>query len=124
MIKYPDKTRQEALETYQREGIKVACERYHVPSSTIYRWVTIEKREAMLARAAREDGDDPTAALPEEERKTDQPMASEQVEKSAQEESTAIEEDVLDMVTLLTAENEKLRAMNLQLRKALQAFVM
>lgn len=124
MIKYPDKTRQEALETYRREGIKVACERYHVPSSTIYRWVNIEKREAMLARAAREDGDDPTAALPEEERKADKPMASDQVEESAREESTTTEEDAPDMMALLTAENEKLRAMNLQLRKALQAFVM
>ena len=32
--------------------------------------------------------------------------------------------DVPDMITLLVAENEKLRIMNLQLRKALQAFVM
>ena len=32
--------------------------------------------------------------------------------------------DVPDMITLLVAENEKLRIMNLKLRKALQAFVM
>ena len=32
--------------------------------------------------------------------------------------------DVPDMITLLVAENEKLRIMNLQLRKALQALVM
>ena len=34
------------------------------------------------------------------------------------------EEDIPDMMTLLVAENEKLRAMNQQLRKALQAFVL
>jgi hypothetical protein len=34
------------------------------------------------------------------------------------------EDDAPDMMTLLIAENEKLRNMNLQLRRALQAFVM
>ena len=124
MIKYPDQTRQEALETYQREGIKVACERYHVPSSTIYRWVNIEKREAMLARAAREDGDEQTVATSVEERKEDKPVTSVQAVEPVREGSSEIEEDAPDMMALLTAENEKLRAMNLQLRKALQAFVM
>ena len=49
MIKYSDKTKEEALETYHREGIKIASERFNRPTSTIYRWLSIERRKAMLA---------------------------------------------------------------------------
>ena len=121
MIKYPDKTKQEALESYRNEGIKVACERFHVPSSTIYRWLSIEKREALLAKVAQENLD--VASM--DERKESNPA------KSAEEPSAprakgvpSPDEDIPDMMTLLVAENEKLRAMNQQLRKALQAFVL
>ena len=47
MIKYSDKTKEEALETYHREGIKIASERFNMPTSTIYRWLSIERRKAM-----------------------------------------------------------------------------
>ena len=100
MIRYPDETRQAALETYRNEGIKTACERFHVPSSTIYRWLNIEKREVLLAQAGNE------------------------VVEDLQSEEQPDEADIPDMLTLLAAENEKLRSMNMQLRKALQAFVL
>lgn len=121
MIKYSDKVKQDALDAYRNEGIKAACERYHVPSSTIYRWVNIEKREAMLAKVAQENRD--TASM--EAREESKPV--ETVEEPAathKDEASVLEEDIPDMTTLLIAENEKLRNMNQQLRKALQAFVL
>lgn len=121
MIKYPDKTKQEALETYRNEGITVACERFHVPSSTIYRWLSIEKREALLAKVAQENLD--VASTDTREEST--PAESEEEPAAPHEEDVpASEEDIPDMMTLLVAENEKLRTMNQQLRKALQAFVL
>ena len=128
MLRYPDKTKQDALETYRNEGITVACKRHHLPSSTIYRWLTIEKREAMLAMVAQEDRD--VASMDaREESKLAEP--TEVPATSHEEEASDSEEEIPDMMTLLIAENEKLRAMNQelrtmnqQLRKALQPFVM
>ena len=121
MIKYPDKTKQEALETYRNEGITVACERYHVPSSTIYRWLSIEKREALLAKVAQENQDSASMEAKEE---SEPAVPTIEPAVSHEDEAPVPEEDIPDMMTLLIAENEKLRAMNQQLRKALQAFVM
>ena len=121
MIRYSDKTRNDALETYRNEGITVACERYHVPSSTIYRWLSIEKREALLSQVAQENREG--APLEDKE----QSKVVESIEESPElhaDETNVSEEDIPDMMTLLIAENEKLRTMNLQLRKALQAFVL
>ena len=38
MIPYPEETRQEALKVFREKGIREACERFHVPKSSIYRW--------------------------------------------------------------------------------------
>ena len=123
MIKYSDKVKRDALDAYRNEGIKVACERYHVPSSTIYRWLTIEKRNALLAHVAQENGEAaPTPTENKEEDSCTEPV--EAADTPQEDEPVAPEEEVPDMTTLLIAENEKLRAMNLQLRKALQAFVL
>lgn len=121
MIKYSDKVKQDALDAYRNEGIKVACERCHVPSSTIYRWLTIEKREALLAKVAQENRNAAAMEAREEGKPaelTEEPVALHE------EEASAPEEGIPDMMTLLVAENEKLRNMNQQLRKALQAFVL
>lgn len=120
MIKYSDETRREALETYRTKGIKVACEQFHVPTSTIYRWLSIEKREALLSRVAQECNDETTMESGDDSK---QPEPVDEI-SIPYEEVAVQEEDVPDMMTLLTAENEKLRAMNLQLRKALQALVL
>ena len=114
MIKYSDKTKEEALETYHREGIKIASERFNMPTSTIYRWLSIERRKAMLADIE-QDGN---GKAPEEkaEKNSEEPLQEKEV--------VSHEDDAPDMMTLLIAENEKLRNMNLQLRRALQAFVM
>lgn len=127
MIRYADKTRQEALSTYAHEGLKAACEKHHLPSSTIYRWLAHEKREAMLSHVVQECIDEgpledevgichPEGVIKPE---TEHRVGADAVEKDTVEQK----EEIPDMLTLLTAENEKLRTMNLQLRKALQAFV-
>ena len=121
MIKYPDKTKQEALETYRREGIKAACERYHVPSSTIYRWLAIEKRETLLTNVEQQ-GSEPSSEENKDE--NNHTTTSDPILLPQDDDSDASEKELLEMVTLLSAENEKLRAMNLQLRKALQVFVL
>ena len=121
MLRYPDKTKQDALETYRNEGLTAACKQFHLPSSTIYRWLSIEKREALLARAAQEDQDEASMEAVEESKLAE---LSEKPAASHEEEALAPEEDMPDMMTLLIAENEKLRAMNHQLRKALQVFVL
>ena len=123
MIKYSEATKREALETYQREGIKAACERFHVPSSSIYRRRNIENREALLAQVAQENNDT-DAMESKEENSTEESIDAATPNMAEAAGTSASEEDVPDMVTLLMAENEKLRAMNLQLRKALQMFVM
>lgn len=121
MIKYSDETRREALETYRSKGIKVACEQFHVPTSTMYRWLSIERLEALLSRVAQECGE---AVSMEGADESTQPEHVDEAAQPCVEDAKAPEEDVPDMMTLLTAENEKLRTMNLQLRKALQALVL
>lgn len=123
MIKYSDKVRQDALDAYRNEGIKIACERYHMPSSTIYRWLSIEKREALLAHVAQESGD-ATPVATENKEENSSTIPGKAAEPTQEDDATAPEEDVPDMMTLLIAENEKLRTMNFQLRKALQALVL
>ena len=49
MIPYPEETRQEALKVFSEKGIRAACERFHVPKSSIYRW-----RRKALAKSATE----------------------------------------------------------------------
>ena len=133
MIRYPDETRQAALETYRNEGIKTACERFHVPSSTIYRWLNIEKREVLLAQAGNgiPEHDHEETAFPESTQADIQSCedkftasAGNEVVEDLQSEEQPDEADIPDMLTLLAAENEKLRSKNMQLRKALQAFVL
>lgn len=121
MIKYSDKTKQEALETYRNEGITAACERYHLPSSTVYRWLSIERREALLAKVAQENQEEASMEAREE---SEPAVSTMEPAASHEDEASVPEEDIPDMMTLLMAENEKLRAMNQQLRKALQAFVL
>ena len=94
-----------------------------MPSSTIYRWLSIEKREALLAHVAQESGDaTPVATENKEENISTIPAKA--AEPTHEDDATAPGEDVPDMMTLLVAENEKLRTMNFQLRKALQALVL
>ena len=121
MIKYSDKTKEEALDTYRREGIKIASERFNMPTSTIYRWLSIERRKAMLADIE-QDGN---GKAPEEKAEKNSEVKPVVIEEPLQEkEVVSHEDDAPDMMTLLIEENEKLRNMNLQLRRALQAFVM
>ena len=48
MIPYPEETRQEALKLFYEKGIRAACERFHVPKSSIYRWRKKARQRAML----------------------------------------------------------------------------
>ena len=121
MIKYSDKTKEEALDTYRREGIKIASERFNMPTSTIYRWLSIERRKAMLADIE-QDGNEKAPEEKAEKHSEAKPVVIEVSTK--EEEAVPHEDEAPDMMTLLIAENEKLRNMNLQLRRALQAFVM
>lgn len=148
MIQYSEEVRQEALKVFREEGIRAACERFHVPKSSIYRWRRKERlmagftsgahgnRDTTLLRsvAGMPSGqeDDGAGASPEPKEiivqhavissETDHSHSPMQLPGQAK--SAEPNADVPDMITLLVAENEKLRIMNLQLRKALQAFVM
>ena len=148
MIQYSEEVRREALKVFREEGIRAACERFHVPKSSIYRWRRKERLMAGFASDARgsqdavlrsgvvgvPSGQETDRAETAQEKKdmlgqhavisseTDHSHSAMQLPGQAK--PVESDADVPDMITLLVAENEKLRIMNLQLRKALQAFVM
>ena len=55
MIPYPEETRQEALKVFYEKGIRAACERFHVPKSSIYRWRRKAQQRAILESLPNED---------------------------------------------------------------------
>ena len=55
MIPYPEETRQEALKVFREKGIREACERFHVPKSSIYRWQRKARQRVILESLPNED---------------------------------------------------------------------
>lgn len=100
-MRHSEETRQNALESIAKVGVRKTHEETGISLQTLYKW-----------RNADKDMRPGTTAL----------SASEKM-SAAKEAIRASDEQLLEKIACIEAENEKLRAANERLKKALMAFI-
>ena len=107
MKKYSKPIKQQALEMIVTEGTRKTSELLNIPLTTIYRWKTsMQQIEATEETMAEETID----------------IVENEIEDTSMQD-IGTDDHELDTISLLMAENEKLRKLTIQLKKALTALI-